>query len=72
MFPILVSSWFHQIRIVQQGQIEKREMLSRGFAFLAAHTEERCFDMQTATRKSVNGKGTVEISLEKKIKYKAV
>lgn len=54
MFPVLVSSWF-QIRIVQQGQMEKHDM--GGFALLAAHSEERGFDMQTDARKSCKWEG---------------
>lgn len=62
MFPILVS-WFHQIRIVQQKQIEKHWQEALHFWLPILRT------CKQLPEKAVSGKGTGEVSPEKKLKY---
>lgn len=73
MLPILVSSWFHQIRIVQQGQIEKHEMRWQGaLHFWLPILRRGALTFKQLPGKAVSGKGTGEICLEKKLKYQIV
>lgn len=65
MFPILVS-WFHQIRIVQLEQIEKHEMHWQEALHFWLPMLRTCKQLP---EKAVSGKGTGDVSLEKKLKY---